>query len=394
MSIRWSFLDNVVSLAVLSGLMLVIAGSRTASAQEIIVKNDSVVFNSTGFVILNDFTVGEQVGARLVMPCDGRIVGIQVGWFAAFPNVIFQTTHSALHIFEDGIFPDHGAELATVISPTLTSHPALQPTINEYRTLDAELTMPIDIPVVEGEAIIVTLEFASPTNVGAGGPNVVSDFDGCTTEGNVFLLSSSSDWIDACTFIGGDMVFRLIVVCDVEGACCLPDGSCALLLPNDCAAQGGQFEGEGVDCASVTCPQPVGACCLPLSGGCHDLTDADCGLVGGLWQGPGTDCATFVCFPPGACCLPDGSCTDIGNEIDCDAAGGTFQGVGTTCAGLFCPLPCPADFNGDGNVNVTDLLELLAAWGPNPGHAADINEDGFVNVTDLLALLAAWGGCP
>ena len=328
MSSRWSFLDNVVSLAVLSGLILTVAGSQTASAQEIIVKNDAVVSNGSPFVILNDFTVGDQVGARLVMPCDGRIVGIQVGWFAGNPNFIFQTIHSALHIFEDGVFPDPGAELAMVISPLLTAHPFFQPTINEYRTLDAELTMPIDIPVVEGQAIIVTLEFASPTNVGAGGPNAVSDLDGCTAEGNVLFSSSSSVWIDACTFIGGDIVFRLIVVCDVEGACCLPDGSCELLLPNDCAAQGGQFEGQGTDCASVVCPQPVGACCLPLSGGCLDLTDADCGLVGGLWQGPGTDCATFVCFPPGACCLSDGSCTDIGNEIDCDAAGGIFQAIG------------------------------------------------------------------
>ena len=210
----------------------------------------------------------------------------------------------------------------------------------------------------------------------------------------MLFSSSVSAWFDACSFIGGDMVFRLIVVCDVEGACCLPDGTCALLFSSDCVAQGGQFEGEGVDCASVTCPQPVGACCLPTSGGCLDLTDADCGLVGGLWQGPGTDCASFNCFPPGACCLPDGSCTDIGNEIACNTAGGSFQGVGTTCAGLFCPVPCPADINGDGNVNVTDLLELLAAWGPNPGHAADFNNDGFVNVTDLLELLAAWGGCP
>ena len=56
--------------------------------------------------------------------------------------------------------------------------------------------------------------------------------------------------------------------------------------------------------------------------------------------------------------------------------------------------PCPSDINGDGNVNVTDLLAVLAAWGPNPGHAADFNNDGFVNVTDLLELLAAWDGCP
>ena len=58
------------------------------------------------------------------------------------------------------------------------------------------------------------------------------------------------------------------------------------------------------------------------------------------------------------------------------------------------PVVCLADITGDGNVNVTDLLSLLGAWGPNPGHPADINDDGNVNVTDLLALLAAWGACP
>ena len=56
--------------------------------------------------------------------------------------------------------------------------------------------------------------------------------------------------------------------------------------------------------------------------------------------------------------------------------------------------PCLADIDDDTLVNVTDLLALLGAWGPNPGHAADINNDDTVNVTDLLALLAAWGDCP
>lgn len=394
MSNRRTVLNHVVSIVTLSSLFLTGAGSQSVYAQEIIVKNDAVVTNATPFVILNDFAIGDQAGARLVMPCDGRIVGVQVGLWGQFPAVL-QLTGTALHIFEDGTFPDPGAELATVVSPTLFSSPLFQPTINEFRNLDAEATIPIDIPVVDGEAIIVTLEFANPTNVGIGGPNVVSDIDGCTTEGNVFFLSNSSTWVDACLAIGGDLVFRLIVVCDVEGACCLPDGSCELLLPNDCAAQGGQFEGQGTDCASVTCVQPEGACCLPVSGGCLDLTDFDCGITGGLWQGFGTDCATFVCFPPGACCLQDGTCTDIGNVIDCNLAEGTFQGVGTTCAGLFCPQPCPADVSQDGNVNVTDLLSLLGKWGtcgaPCP---EDIDESGAVNVTDLLALLAAWGACP
>jgi hypothetical protein len=50
----------------------------------------------------------------------------------------------------------------------------------------------------------------------------------------------------------------------------------------------------------------------------------------------------------------------------------------------------PGDVNGDGVVDVLDLLEVLAAWGPCPGCPADINGDGVVNVLDLLEVLANW----
>jgi hypothetical protein len=54
----------------------------------------------------------------------------------------------------------------------------------------------------------------------------------------------------------------------------------------------------------------------------------------------------------------------------------------------------PGDINGDGVVDVLDLLALLAAWGPcpvpPPECAADINGDGVVDVLDLLELLANW----
>jgi hypothetical protein len=58
-----------------------------------------------------------------------------------------------------------------------------------------------------------------------------------------------------------------------------------------------------------------------------------------------------------------------------------------------CPPTCPWDLNGDGFVGINDLLILLAAWGPNPGHPADFNGDDFVGINDLLALLANWGLC-
>ena len=54
-------------------------------------------------------------------------------------------------------------------------------------------------------------------------------------------------------------------------------------------------------------------------------------------------------------------------------------------------LACPADFNGDGQVNVSDLMDLLADWGGTG--RSDLDGDSTVGVTDLLTLLGAWGEC-
>ncbi|MBT8487133.1 MAG: VCBS repeat-containing protein [Phycisphaerae bacterium] len=54
---------------------------------------------------------------------------------------------------------------------------------------------------------------------------------------------------------------------------------------------------------------------------------------------------------------------------------------------------CPADLDDDGVVGFTDLLALLAAWGPCPGCAEDIDGDGDVGFVDLLTVLDDWGPC-
>ena len=57
--------------------------------------------------------------------------------------------------------------------------------------------------------------------------------------------------------------------------------------------------------------------------------------------------------------------------------------------------PTPGDVNGDGAVDVTDLLELLAAWGSCStcdDCTADLNDDCTVDVTDLLEMLSHWTG--
>jgi hypothetical protein len=56
-------------------------------------------------------------------------------------------------------------------------------------------------------------------------------------------------------------------------------------------------------------------------------------------------------------------------------------------------LECIGDINDDNEVGVNDFLEMLAAWGFNPGHAADLDGDNWVGITDFLLLLAYWGPC-
>jgi hypothetical protein len=53
---------------------------------------------------------------------------------------------------------------------------------------------------------------------------------------------------------------------------------------------------------------------------------------------------------------------------------------------------CEPDINGDGIVNVTDLLAVIDQWGQS-NSPADVNGDGIVDVTDLLAVVGNWGPC-
>lgn len=48
------------------------------------------------------------------------------------------------------------------------------------------------------------------------------------------------------------------------------------------------------------------------------------------------------------------------------------------------------DINADGKVTIADLVLLLIAWGPNPGHPADLNGNGVVNFQDLFIFIINW----
>lgn len=56
-------------------------------------------------------------------------------------------------------------------------------------------------------------------------------------------------------------------------------------------------------------------------------------------------------------------------------------------------VPCPGDFNGDGNINTLDVIGFLNAWSAHAPEG-DFNGDGTFNTIDVLGFLNAWSsGC-
>lgn len=51
----------------------------------------------------------------------------------------------------------------------------------------------------------------------------------------------------------------------------------------------------------------------------------------------------------------------------------------------------PGDVNGDGFVDITDLLAIVDMWGPCVECPEDLNGDGVVDVVDLLEVVGNWG---
>jgi len=239
------------------------------------------------------------------------------------------------------------------------------------------------------------------------------------------ICTPSGDWVLRASYTS--------VNCNVEpAACCFDDTSCQDLTPSECSIFGGTIADAGTACATYVCGSGVGACCVPATGNCVNFALDQCNTVGGVHMGEGTLCADTTCFPEGACCLADGGCIGPVSPEDCEAVAGAFQGDATVCATTDCPQPlgaccgagwcldttdldcqavgggwlegevctdgsicdagCIEDINGDGHINVDDLLSVVNQWGTSGGDA-DIDGSGTVDTEDLLAIIGAWGPC-
>ena len=87
---------------------------------------------------------------------------------------------------------------------------------------------------------------------------------------------------------------------------------------------------------------------------------------------------------PSATLLESNICINSPNQIE-----GKFTDGGKN---TICDSMCPYDIDGDGNVNVSDLLAIIDQWGLADS-PADVNFDGIVDVSDLLIVVGNWGPC-
>ena len=107
----------------------------------------------------------------------------------------------------------------------------------------------------------------------------------------------------------------------------------------------------------------------PSFNGCVIETNSGTGMLSLLKSNPSLENTTICNNTP---LNIDGPYSDLGGN--------------TVCIG------CSSDLNSDGNVNIEDLLQLIAAWG-NAGGVEDLDEDGIVDIADLLTLVGDWGPC-
>jgi hypothetical protein len=86
-----------------------------------------------------------------------------------------------------------------------------------------------------------------------------------------------------------------------------------------------------------------------------------------------------------------------------DVASNTFTDIikgvdGQYINPITLPEECPADIDGNGQVDVNDLLAVVVDWGAcprpcPPNCAADVVPNCFVDVDDMLAVITGWGPC-
>jgi hypothetical protein len=88
---------------------------------------------------------------------------------------------------------------------------------------------------------------------------------------------------------------------------------------------------------------------------------------------------------------PYRDCNDNGTPDWCDISSGTSADVNAN--GVPDECECEGDLNGDGLVDVDDIILIILNWGEIGENPADADNNGIVNGKDLGLVITAFGGC-
>jgi len=214
------------------------------------------------------------------------------------------------------------------------------------------------------------------------------------------------------------------------GACCVNGGYYCFIIDIDCCLeQGGEWK-NGATCEEMWCGEGGFANSVSISGDNALVSSSSQGCYlyhysKGTWEHDAT-LVSSTCDPGVKAVCIEGDTILAGNHIyrfngkmweeqitlqgsdnpssfaDSVAISGDkaivgasaamVQDIGSTYIFDISEPACPADVNGDGYVNVSDLLVVIDQWGLADS-PADLNSDGIVDVTDLLIVVGNWGPC-
>jgi hypothetical protein len=130
-----------------------------------------------------------------------------------------------------------------------------------------------------------------------------------------------------------------------------------------------------------------------------DGTSPACPTTGILYSSPISVTSSLVinavsCYPESksstvatytyAINVPTGS-----NISSSGGGGGSYSSGGSS--GGYSPITGKADANGDGKVDISDFVILMANWGkPGSGNPADFSGDATIGIQDFVLLMASW----
>lgn len=166
------------------------------------------------------------------------------------------------------------------------------------------------------------------------------------------------------------------LACNYDSTATIDDGSCEFITCAGCT--------DSAACNyDPTATIDDGSCVLPVL----YYADAD-------GDGFGDIAVTqTACSQPAGYVLDNTDCDDTRNDVY-PGAPGTGEGIDNNCNGSIDPseeAACAGDFNGDNQIDVQDLLILLAEFGCSNACTADLNNDGLVTSADMLSFLSLYG---